>query len=127
MSDPAASPTPHTEPPKSFAALRHPQYRIYFITTALAMMADNIEHVISYWMLYEKFHSPTLAGVAILTHWLPFLLFSVYSGAAQARDLDHRPMLAAELKRIDLVVFDPPRAGDDGGQHRARHQLLDAL
>ena len=30
---------------------------------------------------------------------------------AQARDLDRRPMLAAELKRIDLVIFDPPRAG----------------
>ena len=53
------------ESPKSFAALRHPQYRIYFITTALAMMADNIEHVISYWVLYQKFHSPTLAGIAI--------------------------------------------------------------
>ncbi|HTD90078.1 MAG TPA: MFS transporter [Burkholderiales bacterium] len=73
------------DPPKSFAALRHPQYRIYFIATALAMMADNIEHVISYWMLYQKFHSPTLGGIAVLTHWLPFLLFSVYSGALADR------------------------------------------
>ncbi len=73
------------ESPKSFAALRHPQYRVYFIATALAMMADNIEHVISYWMLYEKFHSPTLGGIAVLTHWLPFLLFSVYSGALADR------------------------------------------
>ncbi len=30
---------------------------------------------------------------------------------AQARDLDRRPMLAEEMKTIDLVVFDPPRAG----------------
>ncbi len=30
---------------------------------------------------------------------------------AEARDLVRRPMLAAELKRIDTVVFDPPRAG----------------
>jgi 23S rRNA (uracil1939-C5)-methyltransferase len=30
---------------------------------------------------------------------------------AQARDLDRRPMLAEELKRTDVVVFDPPRAG----------------
>ncbi|MGI8839328.1 MAG: class I SAM-dependent RNA methyltransferase, partial [Caulobacteraceae bacterium] len=30
---------------------------------------------------------------------------------AQARDLDRRPMLAEEMKKIDLVVFDPPRAG----------------
>jgi MFS family permease len=80
------------ESPKSFAALRHPQYRVYFVTTALAMMADNIEHVISYWVLYQKFHSPTLAGIAILTHWLPFLLFSVYSGALADR-YDNRRLI----------------------------------
>jgi len=30
---------------------------------------------------------------------------------ADARDLDRRPLLAEELKKIDVVVFDPPRAG----------------
>ncbi len=30
---------------------------------------------------------------------------------AQARDLDRRPILAEELKGLDLAVFDPPRAG----------------
>ena len=30
---------------------------------------------------------------------------------AEARDLARRPVLAAELKRVDAVVFDPPRAG----------------
>jgi len=29
----------------------------------------------------------------------------------EARDLARRPLLAAELKRLDAVVFDPPRAG----------------
>ena len=67
--------------PESFGALRHPLYRTYFITGALAMMGDNIEHVISYCLLDQRIHSPTLAGVAVLTHWLPFLLFSVYAGA----------------------------------------------
>jgi len=71
--------------PKSFAALRHPGFRAYFLASSVAMMADNIEHVISYWMLYEKFHSPALGGVAILTHWLPFLFFSVYFGALSDR------------------------------------------
>jgi 23S rRNA (uracil1939-C5)-methyltransferase len=31
--------------------------------------------------------------------------------AAQVRDLDRRPVLAPELKGIDVVLFDPPRAG----------------
>ena len=30
---------------------------------------------------------------------------------AQARDLDRRPILAQELRGIDVVLFDPPRAG----------------
>ena len=49
------------------------------------MMADNIEHVISYWLLYQKFHSPVLAGFAVLSHWTPFLLFAVYFGAMADR------------------------------------------
>jgi MFS family permease len=67
-------------PHLSFAALRHPGYRVYFVTTALAMMADNIEHVISYWVMFEKFRSPELGGFAVISHWVPFLLFSVYAG-----------------------------------------------
>jgi MFS family permease len=64
----------------SFAALRHPGYRAYFATSSLAMMADSIEHVISYWMLFEKFESPALGGFAVISHWLPFLLLSFWSG-----------------------------------------------
>ena len=66
---------------RAFAALRHPGFRIYFITSSLAMMADSIEHVISYWILFEKFESPALGGFAIISHWLPFLFLSFWSGA----------------------------------------------
>jgi 23S rRNA (uracil1939-C5)-methyltransferase len=31
--------------------------------------------------------------------------------AAEARDLVRRPMLAEELRKVDVAVFDPPRAG----------------
>ncbi len=72
-------------PQRSFAALHHPGYRVYFITSSLAMMADSIEHVIAYWILFEKFQSPALGGYAIISHWLPFLLFSVWSGALADR------------------------------------------
>ena len=71
--------------PVAFAALRHGSFRAYFLTMAAAMMADNIEHVISYWVMFQKFHSPALAGFAVLSHWLPFLLFSVYFGALADR------------------------------------------
>src|SRR6202521_3533045 len=78
----ATAPAPAKQ---SYAALRHPGYRAQFFTYALAMMADNIEHVISYWMVFQKFHSPVLAGFAVLSHWLPFLMFSVAAGALAER------------------------------------------
>jgi len=60
-------------------------YRLQFMAYVLAMMADNIEHVISYWVVFQKFHSPTLGGFAVLSHWLPFLLFSVAVGGLADR------------------------------------------
>ena len=70
---------------RSFAAMRHRGFQAQFSTYVLAMMADNIEHVISYWVVFQKFHSPALGGFAVVSHWLPFLLFSVASGALAER------------------------------------------
>lgn len=88
-----------TAPQRSFAALHHPGYRIYFATNALAMMADSIEHVISYWMMHEKFASPELAGFAVISHWVPFLLFSVWSGALADR-FDPRRLI-----QVGMLLF----------------------
>jgi len=63
-----------------FAALRNPQCRDYIVGASLSMGGDSIEHVISYWVLFQQFHSPALAGFAVISHWVPSL-FSVYFGA----------------------------------------------
>ncbi len=76
----------------AFPALRHRKFRAYFLLSALAMMADSVEHVISYWVMFQKFHSPALGGFAMLSHWLPFLFFSVWSGALADR-FDPRKMI----------------------------------
>jgi len=80
----------------SFAALRHPGFRMYFFGTATAMLADNIEHVISYWAIFQKFHSPALGGFAVISHWAPYLAFSVYSGALADR-FDPRRIIQAGM------------------------------
>ena len=90
---------PQTEAPRAFAALRHSGYSVYLLGSAMAMGADSIEHVISYWMIFEKFHSPALAGYAVISHWLPFLLFSIYSGALADR-FDPRRII-----QIGMVLF----------------------
>jgi len=101
---PPAPPAPGQGAKPSFAALRHRGFRIYLVTTSAAMMADNIEHVISYWILFEKFHSPALAGFAVLSHWLPFLLFSVYFGAMADR-FDSRRIIQIAMALFMAVSF----------------------
>lgn len=64
-----------------------------------AMMADSIEHVISYWVIFQKFQSPALGGFAIVSHWLPFLLFSVHAGALADR-FDPRRII-----QLGMVLF----------------------
>ncbi len=78
------------------AALRQPGYAAYLTGTMLAMMADSIEHVISYWVIYEKFKSPALGGYAVISHWAPFLFFSIWSGALadRYRSAPHHPASA---------------------------------
>jgi MFS family permease len=84
---------------ESFAALRHRGYRFYFFGTAAAMMADNIEHVVSYWVVFQEFQSPALGGYAVLAHWLPFLFLSLPAGALADR-FDPRRII-----QLGMVLF----------------------
>ena len=95
----AASTPIETHDKKAFAALHHAGARPYLIYSALVMMADSIEHVISYWMIFEKFQSPALGGFAVISHWVPFLLFSVLAGALADR-FDPRRII-----QIGMVLF----------------------
>lgn len=71
-------------------------FRAYFLGAASAMMADSIEHVISYWMMFQKFQSPALAGFAVISHWVPFLALSLWSGALADR-FDPRRLIQAGM------------------------------
>jgi MFS family permease len=80
--------------PRAFGALALPGYRAYLATFMLTMMADNVEHVVSYWVIFQKFHSPALGGFAVVSHWLPFLAFSVTVGSLNDR-FDSRRIIQA--------------------------------
>ena len=97
--DPEQPSTPDT---RSYAALRYPASRIYLLGAALAMMADSVEHVISYWIIFEKFQSPSLAGFAVIAHWVPFLLCSIWAGALADR-YDPRRIIQAGMILFMLV------------------------
>ncbi len=95
-------PPADSRPSPSFVALRHAGFRPFLAGGVLAMMADNIEHVITYWVIFQEFKSPALGGFAVIAHWLPFLLFSVPVGALAER-VDPRRLIQSGMVLFILV------------------------
>jgi MFS family permease len=84
LPDARRAPPPAAER-RAFSSFANRDYRIYFLSATAAMMADNIEHVISYWVIFQKFHSPALGGFAVVSHWVPYLVLSGFSGGLADR------------------------------------------
>jgi MFS family permease len=84
---------------KASSALSHRGFRTFFVLTAAVMTADFVEHVISYWVIFQKFRATWLGGFAVVSHWLPFLLLSMPSGALGDR-FDTRRII-----QIGMVIF----------------------
>ena len=90
--------------PVAFAALRHKDYRTYFFNSMIAMMGDNVEHVISYWVMWQAFHSTTLAGFAVIAHWAPFLFFGVFIGSLTDKYDSRRIIQASQVLYVGLSL-----------------------
>jgi MFS family permease len=65
---------------RAFTSFANGDFRIFLFAATAAMMADNVEHVISYLVIFRKFHSPALGGFAVISHWAPFLLLAGFTG-----------------------------------------------
>jgi MFS family permease len=70
----------------------------------LSMMADNVEHVITYWVLWQRFHSTALTGFEVISHWLPFFLLSPYFGALADRHDCRRLIQGAQLLFMSVSI-----------------------
>ena len=82
--------------PAGFAALKDRGFRYFALLSAAAMLADNVEHVITYYAAFRRFHSPWLGGFAVIAHWVPFLVLSIPVGALTDR-LDPRRMIQSGM------------------------------
>ncbi|MBN9605952.1 MAG: MFS transporter [Actinomycetales bacterium] len=89
-----------------FAVFRARWYPGYWGGSALQMAGDNAEHAITYWVMWQYFHSPLLAGFAVVSHWVPHLLFSIPFGALADRyDARRIVQVAAGLFMVASVCW----------------------
>jgi MFS family permease len=89
---------------RSFASFANRDFKIYFFATSAAFMADNIEHVISYYVMFQKFRSPALGAFAVVSHWAPYLMFAVYTGGLADRFDIRRLIQTAMLLFIGVSI-----------------------
>jgi MFS family permease len=75
-SAPRPSPAKH----RAFTSFSNGDFRLFLFGATAAMMADNIEHVITYLVMFQKFHSPALGGFAVVSHWAPYLFLAAFTG-----------------------------------------------
>jgi MFS family permease len=97
-SDTRAIPGPNAAH-RAFAAFKNRDFRIYVVGATAAMMADNIEHVISYKVMFDRFHSAFTGTFAVISHWVPYLLFAGVTGGLADR-FDIRRLI-----QIGMVMF----------------------
>lgn len=99
----ASSPSPApTAEHRAFAAFANRDFRIYFCCATAAMTGDHVEHVISYWMMFQKYQSPALGAFAVVSHWVPYLLLAGFSGSLADR-IDLRRLIQTGMAMLLAV------------------------
>ena len=99
MNPDTTAPQPHLPKYRAFTSFANVDFRVFLLANTAAVMADNIEHVISYFVMFQEFHSPALGAFAVVSHWMPFLIFGGFSGRLADR-FDSRRLI-----QIGMLLF----------------------
>ena len=80
-----------------FAALGVPQFRAYWLASAVSITGDGMENVIRNWLVWELTHSPLWLGMMVFAHWVPFTFFSLYGGVLADRYDNRKVQLVSQV------------------------------
>lgn len=79
---------------RTFASLRHRDYRLYFAGSAVSFVGTWMQQIAAYWLVLELTGSPVAVGALALVQTLPVTLFALLGGAIADR-VDLRRMVIA--------------------------------
>ncbi len=90
--------------PVTFAALRYPNYRRWFIGQALSLMGTWMQGVAQGWLVYELTGSRLALGLISFAGSIPTLFFMLPAGAVADR-VSRRKMLMATQTAMMICAF----------------------
>jgi MFS family permease len=105
----------HTSPPVAaapsergrwaiFSALRHRNYRFYWVAQFPSVLAQNMQHVALAWLVLQMTNSPAMLGITGLTHVIPNVLLTLLGGALADR-MDRKRLLLATQGGTAFLFF----------------------
>lgn len=79
---------------RTFASLRHRDYRLYFAGNAVSFIGTWMQQIAAYWLVLDLTHSPVAVGALALVQTLPVTVFALVGGSIADR-VDLRRMVIA--------------------------------
>ena len=79
---------------RTFASLRHRDYRLYFAGSAISFIGTWMQQIAAYWLVLELTDSAIAVGALALVQTLPVTAFALVGGAIADR-VDLRRMVIA--------------------------------
>lgn len=89
---------------KTFAALRHRNYRLFFAGQLTSLTGTWMQNVAQSWLVYELTQSPLYLGIVSFASALPTLLFSLGAGVLVDRVPKRRLLLTTQTWAM-LLAF----------------------
>src|SRR5919108_6394761 len=89
---------------RTFAALRHPNYRLYFFGQLVSLVGTWMQNVAQGWLVYQLTGSPLYLGVVSFAASIPVLFLSLGAGVLIDR-IPRRTVLLATQTTAMLLAF----------------------
>ncbi|MFL5537645.1 MAG: MFS transporter [Longimicrobiaceae bacterium] len=88
----------------AFAALRHRDFRLYYLGQALSLIGTWMQGTAQGWLVLELTDSPLKLGVVTAVNSVPTFLFTLYAGAVADRGDKRRIILWANVVALASAV-----------------------
>lgn len=89
---------------QTFAALRHPNFRLWFIGQIISLVGTWMQATAQGYLVYELTDSPFLLGIVGFSAGIPVWLFSLYGGVIADR-ISRRKMIIITQSSMMLLAF----------------------
>src|SRR5512136_624996 len=89
--------------PRTFAALRHRNYRLFFFGQLTSLVGTWMQNVAQAWLVYQLTNSPFYLGVVTFASGIPVLALSLWAGVVVDRVPKRRLLLMTQASMMVLA------------------------